>query len=212
MKAKTLIFIAIITIAGLNVSGQELSPKNHIWSYNGKNKTHTLGLYGSLYGSYSPVENRAAQWYGGKIGLVLDNRWGIGIAGSVLNYDYNLNQLVSDGTYRLQAGFAGLFVEYILPVSNWAKFSISWTSGTGSAFYEYNKEFRESRPWYQEIIDTETFNVNEIGLDMHFRTIGKWWLGAYGSYKFTSPIELTGTDNYFLQNYSVGISVKYGIF
>jgi hypothetical protein len=54
--------------------------------------------------------------------------------------------------------------------------------------------------------------VNEIGLDMHFRTIGKWWLGAYGSYKFTSPIELIGTEKYFLQNYSVGVSVKYGIF
>ena len=90
---------------------QETTSKNYVRQWQGKTKTHTLGYYGGVYGTYSPVDNRAAQWLSGRLGVVIDRHWGIGVAGSMLNYDYKLSEVVNDGTYRLQAAFTGIFID-----------------------------------------------------------------------------------------------------
>lgn len=212
MKTKVFITSAILLLATINVNAQESASKNYVRQWQGKNKTHTLGYYGGIYGTYSPVDNRSAQWISGRLGVVIDRHWGIGIAGSMLNYDYKLNEVVNDGTYRLQAAFTGIFIEYLIPIKEWGKINFSWTTGKGTTFYQYDKEFQEIRPWYQEIIDVEDFAANELGIEVQFRTFRKWWVGAYGSYRLTSPIKLMGQDDFFLRNYSVGVSIKYGIF
>lgn len=212
MKTKVFIVSAILLLVIMTTKAQDQTSKSYVWQWQGKTKTHTLGYYGGIYGTYSPVDNRSAQWLSGRLGVVIDKHWGLGIAGSALNYDYHLYKVVNDGTYRLQAGFAGMFIEYLIPIKEWGKVSFSWTTGKGTAFYQYDKDYRENRPWYQEIIDTEDFAVNELGMEVQFRTFRKWWIGAYGSYRLTSPIELMGQDDFFLRNYSVGVSIKYGIF
>mgnify|MGYP001168463065 FL=1 len=212
MKTKVFITVAILTFSSLIGKSQDSDSKNYIWSYEGKKKTHTIGTYAGLSGSYSPIGNSSAYWYGGRVGLVFDKRWTIGIGGNVLNYDKHLDEVVSDGTYRLQAAYAGLFVEYIVPFNNWGKLSVSWLSGTGNAYFEYDKDYRESRPWYQEVIDTEKLVANDIGLEFQVKVIGNWWLGAHATYRLTNPVELVGEDEYFLRNYSAGVSVKWGIF
>ena len=212
MKKNAFISIGLAFILSTAMYCQENSSKDYNWSCQKNQKTHTLGLYGGVYGSYSPVGDRPAQWFTARMGVSFNHRWGFGLAGSVLNYDYELDELVNDGTYRLQAGFTGMFIERMFSLTEWSKLNLSWTTGMGRAFYQYNKDFREDRPWYEETIDTEDFAANELGLELQFKTFGKLWAGLYGSYRLSSPIMLMGTDEDFLTDYSVGVSVKYGLF
>ena len=212
MKTKIWMTTVLTILLGLNAMTQEKARKNYLWSYEGKNKTHTLGMYGGLSGTYSTFSDQPAMWLNGKAGLVFDGRWAIGFAGSAINYDHELDELVDDGTYRLQAGYSGLFVEHIVPIKDWAKFSVSWTTGMGLAFYQYNREFRENRPWYNEYIDVERFAANEFGAEFMVRLAGNWWIGAKGSYRDTSPVKLEGVDEDAFEKLNAGITVRYGIF
>jgi len=212
MKTKVIITSTILILTSILTQAQESKHKDYIWAYEGKKKSHKVGTYLGLSGSYSPLKNSDSYWLGGRIGVVFDKKWTVGIGGNVLDYDKNLDDLVNDGTYRLQAGYAGMFVERIVPLKDWGKLSASWLSGKGITYFQYNNEYAESRPWYQELIDIEDFAINELGVEMQFRVYHNWWLGAQASYRLTSPIEMEGEDDFFLRDYSVGISLKWGIF
>lgn len=212
MNTKVIIASTILVLSSVIVKAQESDNKDHIWSFNGKKRTHTIGSYASLSGTYSPLKGDNAFWLGGRIGVVFDQRWTAGVGGNLLNYDKKLDELVTDGKYRLEAGYAGLFIEHLVPLKNWGKIGVSWLSGKGTATYRYDKDYAETRPWYEEIIDTEQFAANEFGVEFQVRVYRNWWLGAQANYRFTSPIELKGEDDFFLRDYSAGISVKWGIF
>lgn len=212
MKTKVFITTAILVLFASLLHAQSSDHKNHIWSYQGKNKPHTIGTYLSLSGTYSPLKGNDSYWLGGRVGIVFDNKWTIGVGGNLLDYDKHLSELVNDGTYRLQAGYGGLFVERIFSLKNWGKISASWLTGTGVTFFEYDSEYAEDREWYDEIIDIEDFAINELGLEFQVRIYRNWWLGAQASYRLTSPIHLKGEDEFFLRDYSAGISIKWGIF
>lgn len=211
MNTKARILSIAVIFLSVTLNAQETGNKSHIWSFEGK-KIKSIGTYISLSGTYSPLNNNDAYWLGGRIGLVFNDRWTIGIGGNALDYDHQLTTLVNDGTYRLQAAYGGMFIEHLIPLKDWGKFGVSWLSGKGLTYFQYDKEYAESRSWYDEIIDVEDFAVNELGVEFQIRVYKNWWLGAQASYRLTSPIELEGENDYFLKDYSAGISVKWGLF
>lgn len=212
MKTKMFLIFILSSLISVQTYSQKKERKDYVWQYNGKNKTHTVGLYGGLYGSYSPVNSDAAGYLGYRIGVVFDHRFGIGLAAYGLSYDRTLKEIVSDGNYHLQAGYAGLFLEYIQPISKNLKASVSMLMAQGVALYQYDKDYREGKEWYQETIDRDNFHVTEPGIEIQTRIAGNWWIGANATYRLTSPIKMMGTNESMLQNYSAGISLKYGVF
>lgn len=212
MKTKAIFMTAGMVLFTLFSKGQNKDHANYIWSYEGKKKTTTIGVYSGLGYSYSEISGRNAGFLSARAGVVFNEKWAVGVGGSALNYDYALDELVTDGTYRLQAAYTGMFVEYIQPFGNWGKASISILSGQGLAFYEYNKDFREGKEWYEELIDVEEFAVFEPGVELGFRIMNNWWLTAQASYLTTSPVELLGQNKNFMENYTVGMGVKWGIY
>ncbi|MBC7891776.1 MAG: hypothetical protein H7Y12_06145 [Sphingobacteriaceae bacterium] len=102
--------------------------------------------------------------------------------------------------------------QYMRPIGKNMKISFSILSGAGLAMYKYDKDFAENRPWYQEIIDQETFAVFEPGIDLMAKVSKRWWIGLNGSYRNTSPVKLTGTDDLLFNKFNGGISIRYGIF
>ncbi|MEE4197803.1 MAG: hypothetical protein V2I54_09170 [Bacteroidales bacterium] len=212
MKTKGLFLTAILAISTVALMAQEKETKNYIWEYQREGKTKTLGVYGGIFYSYSEIMDKSAGYLGAEVGVVFNQKWGVGLSGAAINFDYNLDELVNDGTYRLEGGHTGMFVKYIIPFSGWGKINLSVYSGYGSMNYRYNKEYRDERPWYQEIIDTETYAVLEPGIELDVRIARKWWVGAKATYVTTSPVELMGVDENFLENFAFGLSLKYGIF
>ena len=212
MKTSILITAILTALTFFSAAGQEQTTGDYIWKYQGRKKENTIGMYGGMSGSYSTFGDEPVMWLGAKAGLVFNGRWGVGLAGEAINYDKKLTALVDDGDYRLQAGYSGLFVEHIVPVKDWAKVRISWTTGMGVAFYQYNKEFRENRSWYNEYIDVERFAANKFDVGFDVRVAGNWWVGLQTGYRDTSPVKLEGTAADVFEAFNAGISLKYGIF
>lgn len=209
---KTIILSVLIVLVSVCARAQEASGENYLFTFKGKNKIHQVGAYGSLSGSYSETLSKPSGWLSGRVGVVFNQRWAFGWAGSALYFDRKLDELVTDGTYHLQAGYAGMFAEYMLPLGKNFKINFSVVSGAGLAFYQYDKEYAESRPWYQEKIDQETFQVFEPGVELMARIGGRWWFGINGTYRNTSPVKLMGTDELLFNKFNGGVSIRYGIF
>jgi len=212
MKTKVFILAVIVSFIIISVKGQSKEDSNFLWTIKCKNKTHTIGLYGGLYGSYSEVMNKTAYYLGYRIGSVWNHRWGIGLAGYGLDFDRKLSKVVSDGTYHLEAGYAGVFIEYFQPLGKKCKLSFSLVTATGLAIYKYDKEFVAGRPWYNVKIDQATFQVFEPGIELETKICKRWWIGINATYRNTSPVKLIGTDEKIFNNFTKGISLKYGIF
>lgn len=213
MKTNVILLMSLIFFSGLSLRAQQKEDfKNYIWTYEGKNRTHTLGLYGGLYGSYSPVKDQSAGYLGIRVAAVLDGKWGLGLAGYALDFDHPMNELTGDETYRLQAGYSGIFGEYLIPIGQRLKISFSLLSGMGLVKYQVDKEYELDLPWHERIIDQNTFAVLEPGMEIQARISRKWWMGINATYRTTSPIRMKGTDENLLENYSAGISIKYGLF
>jgi len=212
MKTKVFITTIILVLGSAFAKAQTDNHKNYIWSFEGKKKNNTVGSYVELSGSYSPLKKSDSYWLGGRIGIVFNQKWALGVGGNVLDYDRQHSELVNDGTYRLQAGYAGLFVERLFHLKDWGKISISWLSGSGITFFEYDKEYTGSKEWYEEIVDMDDFAVNELGVEFQVRVYKNWWMGAHVRYRLSSPVEMKGEDDLFLTDYSSGVSIRWGIF
>jgi hypothetical protein len=209
---KTLLISTVILFSGLAAMAQDAPNNKPLFSFEGKKRTHHIGAMGELYSGFSDVMAKPATWYGAKVGFVVNQSWTIGVAGNVLNYDHTLAELVNDGEYRLEAGYQGMYVEWMKTFNNRFMVNLSLTTGMGLAKYQYTKDFAENRPWYEEIIDQEVFSVFEPGAAVMVRAGGRWWLGLNCTARNTSPIKLQGTSEKFLQSANVGLSVRYGIF
>jgi hypothetical protein len=211
MKSKVLV-LAFVLFVNFMLFGQDSTTRDYVWKYKGHHNEHTLGLFCGLSGGYNELLGKSATMIGYKAGVVFDKHWAVGFGGHALNFDHTLAELVSDGTYRLEGGYSGVFVEYMIPMGRNFKAGVTILSGMGVAQYRYTNGFAESRPWYQEIIDTETFAVFEPGIDVQARIAGKWWIGVYGTYRNTSPVKLMGTDEQFLNTFNAGVSLTFGVF
>jgi len=171
-----------------------------------------IGGYIGVGGRYSTVESNSSGFIDGKIVAVIDENWGVGFSFSALNYDRTLTKLVNDGSYRMNAGYVGIYVERIFSISEDFRFSISITSGMGEVFYQYDKEYRKDKVWSEEIIDKTTFAVFEPAIELDYNIGGNYWIGVMGSFRNTSPLDLIGADEQIFQKFAAGVTFKYGLF
>jgi hypothetical protein len=212
MKTKTMIIAAIATLFISSSFAQNREYQDHIWTYEGEKKEHTLGLYGGINLSYSPIREKDAYNLGAKAVLVFDNRFGIGLAGKAVSYDHETYLPEDNRPVRLEAGYTGIILEYIQPLGNRVKLSFSLLSGSGLVQYRYHKDLSEELTWTEEIPDRTTYSVLEPGLEFQTRLSGKWWIGLQATYRFTSPVKMLEVNTNILETYTAGISIHYGIF
>lgn len=171
-----------------------------------------IGGYIGVNGRYSTVESNSAGFLDGKIVAVIDGDWGVGFSFSGLHYDRGLHKVVDDAPYRLNAAYAGIYVERIFDLSEDFKFTISITSGMGEAYYQYDKDYRKDKVWSEEIIDRVDFAVFEPAIEINYNIGGNYWIGVMGSFRNTSPLELIGVDDNLFQKFTGGVTFKYGLF
>jgi len=162
--------------------------------------------------SATTVFGDAAGLFSMRGAIVFNKRWGIGLRGTALWYDKTLDQLSTEGTYHFNVGYAGIYVERSFPIGTAVNLSLSIFTGTGVAEYLYDKEYRKDMLWTEEVIDRTTFAVFEPGIELSLRITGNLMLGAHGSIRNTSPIELLGTSENVLRKASGGLTLKYEVF
>jgi len=211
MKTKILIAAAATLLFTLPASSQ----LNKYSSMKNESKTEFTGktrIYAGMSVSYTSVDKQPAGYLGAKAGLVLNDNFSIGIAGSALWYDYRLTGLVDEGTYHLESGYTGLFVEFTQNLGERVSINLSLLTGQGIAIYRMDRAYTESLSWYNEKIDEDTFGVMEPGIELLFRTNDKFSIGLSASYCSTSPLQLTGSSHGMLDGFRTGISFRYSIF
>lgn len=184
-----------------------------------QNKDHLFTIGETNFGGYIGVNTKYSKLESNDVGflelrgaLTFDNGWGVGICASGLWYDKSLNELVSDGTYHVNSGYIGLFVEKIFNVTDDLKISTSLLMGNGFVNYLYDKEYRKDKIWTEEKIDETTYHITEPSVEIQYRISGNCWIGLNGSYRFTSEVELLGMDEDAFRNFGAGLTIKYGLF
>jgi hypothetical protein len=212
MKTKLLITALLVTMLAGNLFAQKTEIRDYLWKYNGKKKEHTIGGYLGISGSYTEVMGKPAGWLGAQLGVVFDKRYTLGVAGNALWFDYELDEAVETGTYHLESGYTGLFFEYMQPLGSRVRLTFSFLTGMGVAKYTYDKEYRNEMPWYERTIDTRDFSFVEPGIGIQTRVARKWWIGVNGTYRATSPVELPCASEQVLNNFTAGVSVRFGLF
>jgi hypothetical protein len=170
-----------------------------------------LGGYLGLNGRYTTVDSDPAGWVDVRAAITFKNNWAIGLGASGLYYDKKLSKLVNDGTYHLNGGYAGFYIEKFFDVSDDLKISVSLLLGNGLVNYIYDKDYRKEKLWYQEKIDETTFTVWEPMVEIQYNLGSNLWLGLNGGFRNTSPIEMIGTDENVFNNFNAGFTFKWGV-
>ncbi len=174
--------------------------------------SHTVGGYMSMTGKLSSFYFDNIGFLDIRTAATIDEVWGIGIGFSGLYYDKKLSVLVADGTYHLNAGYIGLYVERFFLLSDDISLSVSLLSGVGAAEYLYDKEYRKNKTWTQEVIDRTTFSVVEPGVEVSYRIGPEVSLGMMGSYRTTSPIDMINTCESLFDEFNYGVTIKWQFF
>lgn len=171
-----------------------------------------VGGYISLGGRYNQINSDNAGMLDVRAAITFQSGWAVGLAASGLSYDKGLKELAADGTYHLEAGYAGLFIEKIFSINEDFKFSASILMASGLTKYRYDKDYRKNKVWTEETIDETTFHVTEPSIELMHRISGNWWVSLTGGYRNTSPVEMIGTDEDIFRHFSGGVAFKYGVF
>jgi len=201
----TILFIGSLSCA--NAQRQD-----HLWEIDLNERSVTVGMYGGLTGSYFQFSGDPAGLLSYQAGIVFNHKFGIGLAGSGLFYDRQMDGLVADGSYHVNSGWNGGYIERMFAITPGIRASLMWQSGQGTFFYRYDQEFRSEKIWYEEIIDGDTYFVNKPTLKAHFRFAGNWWLGIEAAYTLASPVKAIAVNENAMSGFSTGISISYGIF
>ena len=205
MKTKLLLLVSLALAATFIAQPKE---KNYLFTLGETN----LGGYLALGGKYTTVNSDNAGILDFRAALTFESGWAVGFGASGFSYDKKLSALVSDGTYHLEAGYAGFFVEKIFSITDDFKLSASVLMASGLTKYRYDKDYRKDKTWAEETIDQTTFYVTEPAIEVTHRIAGNWWVALSGSYRLSSPVQMIGTDEEIFKNFGGGISFKYGLF
>ncbi len=205
MKTRITLTIAAILLMGSTASSQ-LNQYAKLTCAREGERTIEPAFFAGMSASHTQVMSRPAAYLGGRAGVVFNDKFSIGLAGYGLWYDYRLNELVSSGTYHLEAGYTGLVLEYVQVLSENTRLNFSLLTGHGIAIYRYDRAYTGTLDWHAEIIDKDTFSVMEPGIELMIRTGDNLWIGASLSYCSTSPIQLQDTQQGLIEGIKTGIS------
>jgi len=205
-------YLLVLFLLAATGASYAQAKEDHLWSLEDKNRTHEIGFYLGATVHLTEIDSKLAGSLGARAGLVFNQRWTLGLAGRAIWFDYRQSELVSDGTYHLEAAYSGLMIEYMHPLSKSINLNFSLLTGAGLAQYKYDHDFRQEMLWYQEIIDRETFSVFEPGVEISMKMGDRSQLGLQVTYRSTSPIDLKDTDKQLLSNATTGITYRYSIF
>ena len=191
----------------------------HIGNYNNQEINTVFkrekrdGFYGSLATGYSPIDDKNGIVFTSRGGWIMDHWFAFGVAGTgfVNNIDnldaYYYNSSSTSTDYSLAGGYGGLFVEPMLfplkPVH--LTFPVVFGVGAATRFNDYY--------YYADYYnDADFFYVVEPGVELEFNFTRWMRIALYGTYRYTSDINIENISKSALRNYSAGIDVKIGLF
>jgi len=177
------------------------------------------GGYGAISIGYTKINGQDAILMGARGEWLIGHSFGLGLGGYGFLNDPIYNA-VEDLNYSLAGGYGGLYMEPIL--FGWYPVHLSFPiliGGGGVANTSYSADYNDP---YEElngyVVDATAFFVAEFGAEVEFNLVKFFRLSLFGSYRYTSNINLGDTDDMVdipadaLRGWSVGMTFKFGSF
>lgn len=174
-------------------------------------------IYGASTTALTAMGNDAAIKMGGRAVWLKNSRLGIGLAGYALQGPANTDPALSNDTYKLAGGYGGLLLEYNLNPNKAIHLSFPLVVAGGAMTYVQKDITLNNLPRAFE--DQRVIAIVEPGAMLEFNVIKYIKVALDVSYRYTSFAELNYEDTGDvilagggLNNFSGGVTVKFGIF
>lgn len=209
------ILILIMTFAlSLNLFAQE-STENKPESKQEtliSSENMTLGVYGGPEFKFTNINGELGFMSGGRGGLVIGKVFTIGGGGYGLSTNHKLkliNNLNQPQEYNIDAGWGGLFIEFVNKPNDLIHFSVNSLIGGGKASLTEQRFF--SNEWDDYDFDRSSFFVFEPGVNVEFNIATFLRLSMGGSYRIVAGLNMKGLENSDLGGYSANVMLKFGL-
>jgi len=171
------------------------------------------GGYGAFTIGYTRINNQDAMLLGGRGEWVIGHGFGLGLGGYGFINDATYD-MVDDLNYSLAGGYGGLIMEPILfgwyPVH--LAFPILIGAG-GVANTAYTADYYDPYEyWDGYVVSSTAFFVAEASVELEFNLVRFFRLAVFGSYRFTSDLNLPDIPADALRGWSAGMTFKFGSF
>ncbi|MDA3930726.1 MAG: hypothetical protein PF541_17395, partial [Prolixibacteraceae bacterium] len=166
------------------------------------------GLYLSLATGYSPINGDNGVVVSTRGGWIMDHWFAFGVFGS--GFANNLNNIdnyfysSSKVELSLSGGYGGFFIEPMAFPLKPIHLSFPILFGAGGVASSDNT--------YDLHENVDVFYVVEPGLELEIN-FTKWMrIALYGTYRYTSVLDIENISKNALRSYSAGVNVKIGLF
>ena len=159
------------------------------------------------------VHEDASLFIGGKIGMILNDRFFIGLAGYGLtnnsNFDINVGTPQQE-LVRIGMGYGGLSMEYTIFSNKKVHFTIPVVVGVGGvSIYEDVRDYYYDN--FYEIENSAAFVV-EPGINLELNILNFFRVDLGASYRLVSQTDLKYLQNEELSDLSFNATFKFGFF
>ena len=173
----------------------------------------TIGGYGGLGMGYSIIDDRSAVTFDARGGVILGHSFALGIGGCGFVNTPEYIQ-ADNADISLTGGYGGFFGELILFPRTQVHLSFPVLAGLGAAAVTSWVENPDNYDYQSYVEQTSVFMIVEPAVELEFNLTRFFRMAAYFSYRYTSNLELDAiyAQPDALNNYSVGMRVKFGKF
>ncbi len=168
------------------------------------------GGYGALSIGYTSINGRDALLMGGRGEWIIGHGFGLGLGG----YGFVNDPIqIANANYSLAGGYGGLIMEPILLGSFPVHLAFPILLGAGgvaNSSYSFSSWHNFGYDSYVE--DAAVFFVAEAGLELEFNLIRFFRMSLFGTYRYTSDIQLRNVSKDALMGWNTGLTFKFGSF
>ena len=210
MKHLSLLFILAWGIT--MVQAQDRYQNDQIQTIFSKEKGN--GAYGAFSVGYTQIDGKDAVITGGRGAFIFGRSLAVGLGGYGFanNLEFNTYYENHPVDYSLAGGYGGIFIEPIVAGSLPVHLSFPVLFGVGGAVLieNYGWDYWEGYPFNE--LDNDLFFVVEPAVELEFNMTRWFRTAASVSYRYTSKVDLFGTDEDVFRGLNFGLTFKFGKF
>ena len=205
-----------ITRETINLGGRTRKPRDpyKMKTLLGDKKIRHGGYLGfSMYGT--SFDGDEGLLVGGRLAWIMNHHLAIGVSGFGLTSDITFDGLNLDRElYEFSFGYGGLLIEPIFFSKQPLHFTTPILIGAGGASFYNNIRYYDNvnDEWRNFNEEGDAFFVIEPGNEAELNIFKFMRLGAGASYRYLAGVDLAGLDSDQLNGFSVGLTLKMGIF
>lgn len=125
----------------------------------------------------------------------LSDHWEVELTAEAL---HTLERAYDDGsgkTYQAECAWTTLGLRGFLSLGSYWETGLKLASGTGLLQFRYERPYRDSLVWTEELLDRVTMGVMSLEADWRFTPAEGWYLALHGGWRFSSPLETPFLDD-----------------